>query len=274
MRIPACHRLTNRCDHGLLGDLSSGCIRFIFSIFRFTIHSFQIFYTLFSAIVGFLLGASDGLGEIHSVDAVHELFEQFPEAFMKYLHVPNQRDYILRDKAYAAKFAPFWNEIVKTLREEDYITNLCMDIVMMYGAYSTTRRLAVMRIVLHFLWFGVASAFVSYLYVKGLQNPKSVFYKTYIFVLIAYASVQLAFSLLMRIPACHRLTNRCDQWLVRRFIKWMHQLFFSDLRKGIMLDEECMSEQLTLSSKSVFSCGNIFVLCSNMEYCVSLILCI
>ncbi|XP_049931225.1 callose synthase 9-like [Nymphaea colorata] len=99
----------------------------------------------------------------------------------------------------------------------------CMDIVMMYGAHSTTRRLAVMRIVLRFLWFGVASAFVSYLYVKGLQNPKSVFYKTYIFVLIAYASVQLAFSLLMRIPACHRLTNRCDQWLVRRFIKWMHQ---------------------------------------------------
>ncbi|XP_031475564.1 uncharacterized protein LOC116247532 [Nymphaea colorata] len=57
---------------------------------------YLIFYTLFSAIVGFLLGASDGLGE----------------------------DYIQRDKAYAAKFAPFWNEIVKTLREEDYITNL------------------------------------------------------------------------------------------------------------------------------------------------------
>ncbi|KAF3780129.1 hypothetical protein EJ110_NYTH39987 [Nymphaea thermarum] len=80
------------------------------------------------------------------------------------------------------------------------------DIVMMYGAYSTTRRLAVMRIVLRFLWFGVASAFVSYLY-------------TYIFVLIAYASVQLAFSILMGIPACRWLANRCDQWPVMRFIK-------------------------------------------------------
>ncbi|KAF3791246.1 Callose synthase 9 [Nymphaea thermarum] len=100
-----------------------------------------------------------------------------------------------------------------------------LDIVMMYGAYSTTRRLAVMRIVLRFLWFGVASAFVSFLYVKGFQNPKSVFYKTYIVVLIAYASVQLAFSLLMRFPACHRLTNRCDQWPVMRFIKWMHQIY-------------------------------------------------
>ncbi|XP_031505659.1 uncharacterized protein LOC116267861 [Nymphaea colorata] len=51
---------------------------------------YLIFYTLFSAIVGFLLGASDGLGEIHSVDAVHELSEQFSEAFMKYLHVPTK----------------------------------------------------------------------------------------------------------------------------------------------------------------------------------------
>ncbi|KAF3784820.1 Callose synthase 9 [Nymphaea thermarum] len=67
----------------------------------------------------------------------------------------------------------------------------------------------------------------------GLQNPKSVFYKTYIFVLIAYASVQLAFSLLMRIPACHRLTNRCDQWPVMRFIKWMHQGEETELLVGL-----------------------------------------
>ncbi|XP_031505072.2 callose synthase 9-like [Nymphaea colorata] len=76
MRIPACHRLTNRCDQ--------------WPVRRFIKWMHQIFYTLFSAIVGFLLGASDGLGEIHSVDAVHELFEQFPEAFMRYLHVPTK----------------------------------------------------------------------------------------------------------------------------------------------------------------------------------------
>lgn len=27
------------------------------------------------------------------------------------------------NKAYAALFAPFWNEIIKSLREEDYISN-------------------------------------------------------------------------------------------------------------------------------------------------------
>lgn len=28
-----------------------------------------------------------------------------------------------KDKVDAAKFSPFWNEIIKNLREEDYITN-------------------------------------------------------------------------------------------------------------------------------------------------------
>lgn len=27
------------------------------------------------------------------------------------------------NKAYAAMFAPFWNEIIKSLREEDFISN-------------------------------------------------------------------------------------------------------------------------------------------------------
>lgn len=27
------------------------------------------------------------------------------------------------NKAYAAIFSPFWNEIIKSLREEDYISN-------------------------------------------------------------------------------------------------------------------------------------------------------
>lgn len=36
---------------------------------------------------------------------------------------------------------------------------------MMYGAYSTTRRLAVARIFLRFLWFSVASVVISFLYV-------------------------------------------------------------------------------------------------------------
>lgn len=40
-----------------------------------------------------------------------------------------------------------------------------LDIFMMYGAYSTTRRLAVSRIFLRFLWFSLASVFITFLYV-------------------------------------------------------------------------------------------------------------
>ncbi|MQL91249.1 hypothetical protein Taro_023858, partial [Colocasia esculenta] len=33
----------------------------------------------------------------------------------------------------AAKFAPFWNEIVKNLREEDYLTNLGLTFAIVSG---------------------------------------------------------------------------------------------------------------------------------------------
>ncbi|MCL7030897.1 hypothetical protein MKW94_030259 [Papaver nudicaule] len=103
-----------------------------------------------------------------------------------------------------------------------------LDILMMYGAYTTSRHIAVSRIFLRFLWFTGASVVISYLYVKALQeqskpNPSSVIFRMYVFVVGIYAGVQLLFSLLMRIPACHSLTNSCDRWAVVRFFKWMHQ---------------------------------------------------
>ncbi|MCI13074.1 callose synthase 9-like, partial [Trifolium medium] len=46
-----------------------------------------VFYTLVSAVWGFLLGARARLGEIRSLEALQKLFEQFPGAFMDTLHV-------------------------------------------------------------------------------------------------------------------------------------------------------------------------------------------
>lgn len=98
-------------------------------------------------------------------------------------------------------------------------------IMMMYRAYGATRSVAVSRIFLRFLCFGGLSGLMSYLYVKALQvsGEGSIFFKIYIFVLGVYAVTQFFFSFLMRIPACHVLTERCDQWSPVRFIKWMHQ---------------------------------------------------
>ncbi|PWA86760.1 glucan synthase-like 10 [Artemisia annua] len=106
----------------------------VFCIYLLDIH---IFYTIISAVVGFLLGARDRLGEIRSLGAVHKLFERFPEAFMDNLHIPLARrdrvngQVLGKDKSDAARFSPFWNEIVNNLREEDYITNLEMELLQM-----------------------------------------------------------------------------------------------------------------------------------------------
>ncbi|XP_058198210.1 callose synthase 9 isoform X2 [Rhododendron vialii] len=103
-----------------------------------------------------------------------------------------------------------------------------LDVVMMYGAYSTSRRLAVTRIFLRFIWFTTASVIIWFLYVKALQeqsksNQVSVVYKIYIMVLCIYAGIEIFISFLLRIPAFHRLANQCDHWPLIRFIKWMHQ---------------------------------------------------
>lgn len=48
-----------------------------------------------------------------------------------------------------------------------------LDIFMMYGAYSTTRRLAVSRIFIKFLWFSGASVVICFLYVYATSDLSS-----------------------------------------------------------------------------------------------------
>ncbi|XP_047320074.1 callose synthase 9-like [Impatiens glandulifera] len=103
-----------------------------------------------------------------------------------------------------------------------------LDIIMMYGAYSTSRRLAMSRIFFRFIWFTVASMLICFLYVKALQeqsntNSGSVVFRIYVIVIGIYAGVQIFFSSLMRIPAFRRVTNHYDSWPFVRFVKWMHQ---------------------------------------------------
>ncbi|KAM2691324.1 hypothetical protein EV2_005739 [Malus domestica] len=103
-----------------------------------------------------------------------------------------------------------------------------LDIRMMYGAYSTTRRLAVSRIFLRFVWFSTTSVVITFLYVKALQeeskqNGNSIIYRLYVIVIGTYAGIQFFISFFMRIPACHNLTNQCDRFPLISFFKWMRQ---------------------------------------------------
>lgn len=108
----------------------------VVAIYIMDIH---IWYTILSAIVGGVMGARARLGEIRSIEMVHKRFESFPAAFVKNLVSPQAQRMVLNrhasqeaqdmNKAYAALFAPFWNEIIKSLREEDYISNREMDLL-------------------------------------------------------------------------------------------------------------------------------------------------
>ncbi|KAJ8752026.1 hypothetical protein K2173_001052 [Erythroxylum novogranatense] len=103
----------------------------------------------------------------------------------------------------------------------------CLDVLLMFGAYSTARGMAISRVVIQFFWTGFASAGVSYLYLRVLdeKNKRSAdpfFFRIYILVLGVYAAVRLVFALLLKLPVCHSLSNVSDQPFFQ-FFKWIYQ---------------------------------------------------
>ncbi|KAL0318851.1 UNVERIFIED_CONTAM: Callose synthase 10 [Sesamum angustifolium] len=69
----------------------------------------------------FLHGSNTSLTWLGPVAALLDLYS--PSHFLKTSHDNN--------KAYAAMFSPFWNEIIRSLREEDFISNREMDLLSM-----------------------------------------------------------------------------------------------------------------------------------------------
>ncbi|KAI8543872.1 hypothetical protein RHMOL_Rhmol08G0252700 [Rhododendron molle] len=110
-----------------------------------------IWHTLLSAIVGGVMGARARLGEIRSLEMVHKRFESFPEAFANKLVSAQTKRFMTivlcsyrmpfnvqssqvsqdSNKINAAIFSPFWNEIIKSLREEDFISTREKDLLSM-----------------------------------------------------------------------------------------------------------------------------------------------
>ncbi|KAL5750690.1 hypothetical protein ACOSP7_025293 [Xanthoceras sorbifolium] len=102
-----------------------------------------------------------------------------------------------------------------------------LDCLLMFGAYTTARGMAISRIVIRFFWFGLCSAFVTYVYIKVLQernqqNSNSFYFRIYILVLGIYAGVRLIFALALKFPACHTLSEMSDQSFFQ-FFKWIYQ---------------------------------------------------
>lgn len=68
-------------------------------------------------------------------------------------------------------------------------------------------------------------------YRKALQersksNASSLLLRAYVIVIAIYAGIMFFMSVLMRIPACHSLTNSCNSWTLVHFLKWMNQVVY------------------------------------------------
>ncbi|KAH7428186.1 hypothetical protein KP509_10G079800 [Ceratopteris richardii] len=96
----------------------------------------SVWYTVLSAIWGGLLGARDRLGEIRSPEMLRGRFESFPVGFVNNLvyddsNIGRSETGEVSKGDSARIFAPFWNEIISCLREEDYISNRERDLLRM-----------------------------------------------------------------------------------------------------------------------------------------------
>ncbi|XP_024386368.1 callose synthase 9 isoform X2 [Physcomitrium patens] len=104
----------------------------------------QVWYIVISALVGGLDGARMHLGEIRSLDMLRSRFSSLPGAFVNNLfpsrsgaqsqmdvNVPLSSVKPGNPKVDAIRFAPLWNEVISSLREEDLINNREKDWLMM-----------------------------------------------------------------------------------------------------------------------------------------------
>ncbi|KAH7566057.1 hypothetical protein JRO89_XS08G0076000 [Xanthoceras sorbifolium] len=95
----------------------------------------QIWYAIFSTLVGGVIGAFDRLGEIRTLGMLRSRFQSLPGAFNTYL-VPSEKtrkrgfslsktfsEVSASKRSEAAKFAQLWNEVICSFREEDLIND-------------------------------------------------------------------------------------------------------------------------------------------------------
>uniref|UniRef100_J3LJJ4 1,3-beta-glucan synthase n=1 Tax=Oryza brachyantha TaxID=4533 RepID=J3LJJ4_ORYBR len=120
----------------------------------------QIWYTIFSTLLGGIYGAFQRLGEIRTLGMLRSRFDSIPVAFnaclipaeesdakrkkglKSYLHNRFERKHTDKEKI-AARFAQMWNEIVTSFREEDLINDREKELLLV--PYVADQALGVMQ---------------------------------------------------------------------------------------------------------------------------------
>ncbi|XP_052309124.1 callose synthase 7 isoform X2 [Populus trichocarpa] len=95
----------------------------------------QIWYAIFSTLVGGIQGAFSHLGEIRTLGMLRSRFESVPSAFSRHL-VPSHEDAPRKpldeesERKNVANFSHVWNEFIYSLRMEDLISNHEKDLLL------------------------------------------------------------------------------------------------------------------------------------------------
>ncbi|TVU27587.1 hypothetical protein EJB05_19078 [Eragrostis curvula] len=107
----------------------------------------QIWYAIFSTLIGGIYGACRRLGEIRTLGMLRSRFESLPKAFNEYLipsddmnkrrgfraafsSKPSKSPEDSQEEKIAARFAQIWNLIITSFREEDLIDNREKDLLL------------------------------------------------------------------------------------------------------------------------------------------------
>ncbi|CAM6036816.1 unnamed protein product [Sphagnum compactum] len=103
-----------------------------------------------------------------------------------------------------------------------------LDVLLMWGAYRSTRHHIVMRMLIRLVWFGAVSGGVIFLYVKTLLEDRqgtgsTVWFRIFYLVLGSYAILHLLIGMLSHIPWLRIRTAEWSKYRVIRFIKAVHQ---------------------------------------------------
>ncbi|CAK9232746.1 unnamed protein product [Sphagnum troendelagicum] len=103
-----------------------------------------------------------------------------------------------------------------------------LDVILMFGAYRSTRGRTVARMLIRFLWFALLSAVIVFIYVKVLiedsKTPaKDTWFTLYYLILGVYGGIQLFLALLFRIPFLRSQADRCSDVSFLQFFKWVKE---------------------------------------------------
>lgn len=100
-----------------------------------------------------------------------------------------------------------------------------LDIVLMFGAYTSSRGNAINRIFAQLIFFGGCSGGFFYLYLKMMleDTSSSLFLKIYLLALGTYAALQLIISFILHVPFLRTQAEKSDSIRFFEAIKWLYQ---------------------------------------------------